>query len=587
MAEYRFQVNLGGMIEVLSDHLYSSPDVYIRELLQNAVDAIVARKKAEGGNTEDRINVILSEKRLRFIDNGIGLSEDEIHRFLAIIGESSKKELDNDKLRSDYIGRFGIGLLSCFMVSDEISLITRSVHDDRTFVWTGKPDGTYILEECEKTHEVGTEIILNAKAGSERYFEYDTVMELLIHYGVLLPYPIFLENGEQKVRLNPVALPWQKAEVSKEELMQFGRLMFREDFLDCVVLRSEAGEADGVAYFLPYSVQASVHQQHMIYLKNMLLTEKGENILPDWAFFTRCIINAKALRPTASREGFYVDDVLEQTRKELGTCISDYLMCMARDDKQAFRRFMDIHNIAVRSMATSDEEMFDIFIDELEFYTSRGYMTGRELRMCNEPLVYANMGEYRQLSQLFVSQNRLLINAGYVFTMELLAGLADKYGLELAKVNMDEVEDMLKDVTPMEAEACVDFLSIAEQALKIFGCDVEIKQFIPSNLPAFYYIDEDAALYQQIQSAMENADDVFSGILGNFAQSVKPVKPIIYFNYRNPIVRKLAECADEGLVTDVVVILYVQTLLVGGFHLHNNELGYMNERLLVLLDRSL
>ena len=98
MSEFRFQVNLGGMIEILSDHLYSSPDVYIRELLQNAVDAIVAReKKEEGqGSFAGKINVeLLSDEELSFTDNGVGLSEEEIHRFLAIIGESSKKELEN------------------------------------------------------------------------------------------------------------------------------------------------------------------------------------------------------------------------------------------------------------------------------------------------------------------------------------------------------------------------------------------------------------------------------------------------------------------------------------------------------------
>lgn len=589
MSEHRFQVNLGGMIEVLSDHLYSSPDVYIRELLQNAVDAIVAREKA--GQVEEvlqgKIHVVLSGEELQFTDNGIGLSEEEIHRFLAIIGESSKKELESGQLRSDYIGRFGIGLLSCFMVSDEIRVITRSVHDDRTFLWIGRPDGTYTLDEYRETHEAGTKIILRPKPGMEEYFTYETVQELLSYYGMLLPYPIFLSGAGQRVRLNPIELPWEKAEVSQAELIQFGNLIFQEEFLDCVIIHSEAGEANGVAYILPYSVAASVRQRHRIYLKNMLLTEKGENLLPEWAFFTRCIINAKALRPTASREGFYEDAVLEQTRKELGVCLADHLMRMAQENKSAFKRFMDIHSIAVRSMATSDEELFDIFIDELEFYTSKGTMTGRELRMCNEPLIYAGMKEYRQVSQLYVAQNRLLINVGYVYTMELLDGLATKYDLELLQVSTDEVEDMLKDVSPLVSEKCVDFQTCAEKALRMFGCDVEIKQFLPPNLSAFYYMGEDAVLYQQIQNAMEAAADVFSGILGNFAKNVKPAKPVLYFNYQNPVVKKLIESNDREMVGNAVVILYVQTLLIGGFHLYNNELGHMNEKLMALLETRL
>ena len=113
MSDYRFKVNLSGMIEILSDHLYSSPDVYIRELLQNAVDAVVARKKnsspADLAGYEGNIDVYLEDNTLRFIDNGIGLTDEEIHKFLSIIGESSKKQLDEAALRSDYIGKFGMG----------------------------------------------------------------------------------------------------------------------------------------------------------------------------------------------------------------------------------------------------------------------------------------------------------------------------------------------------------------------------------------------------------------------------------------------------------------------------------------------
>lgn len=104
MSDYRFQVHLGGMIEVLSDHLYSSPDVYIRELLQNAVDAIVARKKHNGADSDYKGNiyVYLEGNTLRFVDNGIGLTEEEIHQFLAIIGESSKKQLEDGQRATSF-----------------------------------------------------------------------------------------------------------------------------------------------------------------------------------------------------------------------------------------------------------------------------------------------------------------------------------------------------------------------------------------------------------------------------------------------------------------------------------------------------
>ncbi len=157
MEDYRFKVNLGGMIEILSDHLYSSPDVFIRELLQNAADAITGRREIEDEELEGSIILeIEEEEKLVFTDNGQGLTE-EIHRFLAIIGESSKRELEDRSVRRDYIGQFGIGLLSCFMVSDEICLITKSCRskDAPVLEWRGKPDGTYTIETLTPSTETG------------------------------------------------------------------------------------------------------------------------------------------------------------------------------------------------------------------------------------------------------------------------------------------------------------------------------------------------------------------------------------------------------------------------------------------------
>ena len=589
MSQHRFQVNLGGMIEVLSDHLYSSPEVFIRELLQNAVDAIVAREKhsTETESVQGAIFVFLDGDELHFRDNGIGLSEEEIHRFLAIIGESSKKELEDGTLRSDYIGRFGIGLLSCFMVSNQIRVITRSVHEDRTWIWTGMPDGTYDLEESGKSAEIGTEIVLKAKDDCKYLFGFDVIQELLLHFGVLLPYPIYLTDGTRRIRTNPLELPWERNDISKKELLEFGQSMFLTDFSDCVILRSKAGEATGVAFFLPYGVQASVKQKHMIYLKNMFLTEKGDEILPEWAFFVRCIINSKALRPTASREGFFEDQILKDTRAELGKCISDYLAGLAEKDPQVFRAFMNTHEIALRSMAVSDEELFDHFIDKLDFQTTKGRLTGMELRMCHEPLVCAGLSEYKHVSQIYSAQNRLLINVGEVYSLDLLKKLADKYELDLIAVNSGEIDEMLKDVSAEEAEEAVDFLSVAEAALEQFECDIELKQFIPANLSAFYYTDENAILHKHIRNAREHSDSIFADMLDKVSESIDASRPVLYFNRQNPIIRKLILEQDEKKIRDTVIILYVQTLLVGGFVLCNNELGLMNESMIALLDRVL
>ena len=125
---FRFQVNLGGMLDILSNHLYKSPDVFLRELMQNGVDAVTLRKKRQPAWSGGRLTIRLDPgTSLVFQDNGAGLTREEIHQFLAIIGQSSKTVLNPDgSLPEDFIGRFGIGLLSCFMVSDTIVIETQS-----------------------------------------------------------------------------------------------------------------------------------------------------------------------------------------------------------------------------------------------------------------------------------------------------------------------------------------------------------------------------------------------------------------------------------------------------------------------------
>ena len=588
--EFRFKVNLGGMIEILSDHLYSSPDVYIRELLQNGVDAIVAREKndeAYKSEKKGRIKItICEEKSLVFDDNGMGLTKEEIHKFLAIIGQSSKRDLENGKILSDFIGRFGIGLLSYFMVSDRICIRTRSMESETGYEWIGNPDGTYTLTETEK-EEIGTEIYLEAKKGCEDYFASEKVQDLILHYGLILPYPILLDDGKNKKRINPVCPPWQNENASKAEILTFGELIFGQPFMDCIVFSSENGNVDGVAYILPYAVQPSTKQSHLIYLKNMLLTEKGDNLLPSWAVFTKCIVNARDLRPTASREGFYEDEALSRAREDIGICIAEYLKDMAVHNKEAYRKFLDVHSMVVKGMAIEDDELYGFFIDDLEFYTTKGIMTGLELRMTKEVLLYANMEEYRQLSQIFVSQGKLLINTSYVYSKQLLLKMTEFFDVEVAPVQADEIEDMLKDISLADAENAVDFLMVAKRVLEPYGCAVEMKQFIPANLPAFYYMNEDAKLYQDIKKAQEDANDIFFEMLSNFAGEVEQnAKAILYFNMRNPIVRKMTEAEDAKQLEDVIMVLYVQTLLIGGFPLRNNELGMMNDKLLRLMEKA-
>src|SRR5215468_4301281 len=125
-----FQVDLRGIVDLLSHHLYGSPRVYVRELLQNAADAITARRSQQPTSPASiwlETAKQTGDGTLRVHDTGIGLTEDQVHELLATIGRSGKRD-ELGFSRQEFLGQFGIGLLSCFLVADEVDVCTRSAH---------------------------------------------------------------------------------------------------------------------------------------------------------------------------------------------------------------------------------------------------------------------------------------------------------------------------------------------------------------------------------------------------------------------------------------------------------------------------
>jgi molecular chaperone HtpG len=581
--EYNFKVNLGGMIDILSNHLYSSPKVFIRELLQNGTDAISARGKEMPGFKDGKITIHVTEgKTIRFCDNGIGLTEEEIHGFLAVIGQSSKRDLDSGQIYEDFIGRFGIGLLSCFMVTDEIIIRTRSVKTpEKAHEWCGKPDGTYAIKSISPDDvSVGTEVIINAKSDSKEYYSKDEVVRLVRYYGLPLPFPVVLADGGIEIIINGLHL--------NSDLMELGKVIFGEEFIDCIPLESGSGLFSGVAYILPYSVAANAEHKHRIYLKNMLLTEDGGRILPRWAFFVKCFLNSAILRPTASRENFYEDENLKQARAKIAESISDYLLDISANNSALLAKIISVHSLAVKSIAAEDEELFKTFMPHLDFQTVFGTMKGSELEVYNDTIFYAdNINKYRQLAPVFAAQTRLLVNAGYTYDAKLLKILAEQSGsVTIKHIENIEPEDFLDDAGEAENERAALLLEIADEVLEGFGCISGLKSFEPESLPVFYLVSENAELFRDIKRIKKAADDIFSDMFNVFEEELDADKSLatLYFNINNNLVQKIINTDDEDKITTMVQILYVQALLTGHFPVSSDDLILLNDGIIKLME---
>lgn len=578
---YHFQVNLGGMLDVLSNHLYKSPDVFLRELLQNGVDAVTLRQKEQPDWTGGKITITVEPgRRLIFRDNGAGLSEEGIHRFLAVIGQSSKTELVNGTIPEDYIGRFGIGLLSCFMVSDSIVVHTRPAEGGRAHVWTGLPDGTYTLESLEEC-PVGTAVILTAKPGMEHYFQHRKVAELVRYYGLALPVPVYLSGNSE--RLN--SIPADFTGISRSQLLSFGEWLFEEEFLEAIPIQTP--HISGVAYVLPYRTAPSAKGRHRIYLKQMLLTERGDTLLPPWAFFLQCFLNTRGLRPTASREDFYEDGALSDAREEFAAAVRRHLAQLAEEDPDRLKGIVSVHAEAIKAMAVWDDELFRLFVDYLSFETSEGLMTGAALKRAGEAVWVHSVPKFKQLKPIFMAQGRLLICTGYASDQELIQAMAERFGLPFQPLHEEEMFDTLEEITAAERQRGERLLRAADEALLPFECQAKLRRFLPADLPVLYAMSDEVQFLRQLQTAQENSSGIFSGALASMLSGVEE-RPLatLYLNLNSPIVRRLVTTADPELLASMARVLYVQALLAGGHPLRGGELKTMNQALLDLLEHT-
>lgn len=581
--KYLFQVNLKGMIELLSEHIYSAPNVFVRELLQNGIDANTARKSIDE-NHKGIINIYLKKvndtPQLIFEDNGIGLTEDEVHQFLSVIGQSSKRGDFNEK---DFIGKFGIGMLSCLVVSHEIVVETRSLLKDKSVCWRGKADGTYTVETIDNITEAGTRVILSPKKEWLPLFEKEELKKNILQFGNSLPITInFItdEGTEVLVDKDPV---WLNKDSSKEELLEYGKKTFNINFLDSFYLHSEKGGIDGVAYIMPYKVQFSGSKQHKIYLKRMYLCEQANNLLPEWTSFVKCIINTNELRPTASRESLMDDDIMKEAKKELSNCFKDYLKVLMLNDIKKLGEIISIHHIFIKALAVEDRELLKMFIDYIPFETNKGHMTFLSIKTYNDTIYYTpSLDDFRQIRRIAGSQGKTVINAAYSFEVDLIQKIKISFpDIRLEKITPQDILDTLADVVISDDERYQQFETRANELLKGQYCKAQLKQFDPIDTPAIYVANDEAMSNKNIQN-LSNSGNPFAATLHNFIKKEDNM-PTLCFNKDNEIVQNLIAIEDETLFNSIVHIMYVQALMLGGYPVNKKEMTVFNDSLYQLL----
>lgn len=597
MSAANFQVNLRGVVDLLAHHLYSSPRVYLRELLQNAVDATTARRRLDAAAPAARILVEPLDSPepgvLRISDNGVGLTAAEVEEFLATVGRSSKRDALDDA-RSEFLGRFGIGLLSAFMVADEITVRTRSARepDAPTVRWRATADGRYTTGIAETPRsEPGTTVELRPRADDWEWLGADRVLDLASTFGSLLPVEVLVRVGAGEPRAITGPAPWRVAHPSAaarrsalaEACQQtFGFLPF--EVIDLAV--PEAG-LTGVAYVLPQAVPPSQPAAHRVWLKGMLLGERVADLLPEWAFFVRATVDVTELRPTASREALYDDALLELVRDRLGGQLRGWLQRLTATDPERAAEFLRLHHLGVKSLALHDDEMLALVLPWLPFETTLGSVTLAEFRRTHPVVHYtATVDEFRRVAAVGSAQGFGVVNGGYAYDTELLERIGRVHpDWVVEPLDTDVVNAHLDVVGRDEEQRWQRPLSVARAALEPYECDVELRTFDPIALPALHLDDRDAAHERERQATVAEADDLWSEILAGFGGGGAPRARLV-LNQRNPLVRRLRGLADAELLRLAVEALYVQALLLARRPLRPGESALLGRSYLALLDRA-
>ncbi|MGA5731858.1 HSP90 family protein [Streptomyces seoulensis] len=598
-ADRTFQVDLRGLVDLLSHHLYSSPRVYLRELLQNAVDALTARYAHEPRSTQGDFGIRLyaDGSSVRVEDDGVGLTEADVHAFLATIGRSSKRAERIAEQRGDFIGQFGIGLLSCFLVADEIHVLSRSARTPGApaVEWRGRGDGSYTVRTLPASarSRPGTTVTLTPRADAAEWTAPAQVRSLAGHFGSLLRHPVTFDDGRSRpAPVNPEPAPWARTHPTpgarSRALAGYAEEVLGFTPLDTIELDLPAVGLKGIACVLPDTVPAGRRHGHRVYVKGMLLSEQADEILPEWAFFVRCVVDAESLRPTASREALYEDDTLAAVRDALAERLRAWLATTAASDPDLLGRFLRVHHLAVKSLAVHDDEILRMLLPWLPFETTDGHATLDEFaRVHRTVLVTSSVEEFRQVAAIASAAGLGVVNGGYTYDRELVHRLPEiRPEVTVADLDPATLTAHLDTVDRETELAAAAYLAQARDALAVFDCDVALRTFQPASAPALL-VDSREARHERTRSqlAREQEGGLWGDILGHLRQEAPRAQLIL--NQLNPLVRTAVTIDEPELARTSAEALYGQAAMLSRRPLRPAESSLINRSFLDLLAHAL
>lgn len=406
-----FQAETRQLMDLMIHSIYSHKEIFLRELISNASDAIDKRKFlgltdksiTQEENNFIRIEIDKTARRLTISDTGIGMSRDEVIANIGTIARSGTKELLEKAKASkdafDLIGQFGVGFYSAFMVADKITLITRRANEETATRWSSTGGGTYTIDEDTRPTP-GTTIILDLKPADKENglpdfcdeFEIESVVKKysdFIAYPILMKKTVYKTVGEGKdakteesieeVTLNSMKPIWtrNKNEVKDEEYNEFYKHIAHdwEDPLKVIHYRAEGRIEYLALLYLPKRAPFDLYYTSFkgglqLYVKKVMILERAEELLPRYLRFVRGVIESADLPLNISREILQQDRHIAAIRKGLTSKILSVLGEMLEKERDKYAEFYREFGPALKEGAATDFENRDKLAGLLLFASS-------------------------------------------------------------------------------------------------------------------------------------------------------------------------------------------------------------------------
>ncbi len=494
MATGNINVAVENIFPLIKKFLYSDHEIFLRELISNATDATLKLKhltnmgeaKVEYGNPQIEIKVDKEGKKLHIIDQGVGMTQDEVQKYINEVAFSGAEEfLDKykDKVEdAGIIGHFGLGFYSAFMVAEKVEIITKSFKDEPAAHWTCDGSPQYTLETADKK-ERGTEIILHIAEDSTEFLEDARITTLLNKYNKFMPIPIkfgmkteTLPKPEDAKEDDPAptqevdniinnpnpAWTKQPADLKEEDYKSFYRelypMQFEEPLFNIHLNVDYPFNLTGILYFPKLGNDMNIQKDRIqLYQNQVFVTDNVEGIVPEFLTMLRGVIDSPDIPLNVSRSYLQADGAVKKISSYITRKVADKLNSLFKNNREDFEKKWNDIKVVIEYGMLSEEKFFEK-ADKFTLYPTvdGSYFTFEELQekiKDNQTdkdgktvLLYAsNKDEQHQYIEAAKAKGYEVLLLDSPIVSHLLQKLeTSKENISFARVDADHVDNLIK-----------------------------------------------------------------------------------------------------------------------------------------------